>query len=541
MRKITAILSVALSAGLALAASAAPQSDSNAKMRQRLNAVTGQSASTQTTNLEQSKDSLEAIVKKASAGDPWAMNQVGLWYYSGEHYQRDYKKAFYWFELAAREKNPHAVYNLGRCLRYGLGVKADSVKALNQYLLAIKLGNNAALEYCADEALTQPFDAIVTGNCYERPIGVEQNYKTAAKYYAMASAKGSIDGTWKAGYCYYQIKDGQQALKYYQKAAEMGNAEAAYWTGKLLLGTYGAPTELSKAVNYLLKSADAGNPNAQCELGKLYAEGKGVTLNLDQAISYYRKAIENRIINNHVVGGNREAMWLYAMALINGEGTAQNYSEATYWLMRYAEASDKTFDRVSDYITNLDSKNSYYSYLKGLRLMLVNENPTDAAKEFKKVKNVYGTIMSNVVLISDKDAKSSAKAAKGLAKLAASNAEAAYYLAGLYTTGNGVERNMKEAIKLYTLAANEGYAPAANELGNIYYEGIGVNKEFDKAAIYYRQALVNSSISQNGITRLAEFYTKGEGGFIKNPAIGQSIAKLTPAAPYTAVLSKIRF
>ncbi len=541
MRKITAIFSVALTAGIALAASAAPQSDTTAKVRQRLSAVTGQAAATQTANLNQSKDSLEAIVKKASAGDPWAMNQVGLWYYSGEHYQRDYKKAAYWFELAAREKNPHAAYNLGRCLRYGQGVKADSVKALNQYLLAVKLGNTAALEYCADEALTQPFDAIVAGNCYERPIGVEQNYKTAAKYYAMASAKGSVDGTLKAGYCYYMIKDGEQALKYYQKAAEMGNADAAYWAGKLLLGTYGAPADLSKAVNYLLKSADADNPNAQCELGKLYAEGKGVSQNLDQAIAYYRKAIANRIINSRVVAGNREAMWLYSMALIEGEGVAQNYCEGTYWLMRYAQASDKTLERVSDYITKLDSKNSYYSYLKGLRLMLVNENLTDAAKEFKKVKNADGNVMASAILIAENNAKSSAKAAKNLEKLATTNAQAAYYLASLYATGNGVERNMKDAIKLYILAAEGGFAPAADELGNIYYEGLGVDKNFDKAAAYYRMAFVNSSLSQNGITRLSEFYKKGEGGLMKNAAIAEGIAKLAPAAPYAATLSKIRF
>lgn len=539
MRKITALYSIAIAAGVALAASAAPQSSSNAQLRQRLNAVTGRASSTQTTNFDQSKDSLEAIVKKASAGDPWAMNQVGLWYYSGEHYQRDYKKAAYWFELATREKNPYAAYNLGRCLRYGQGVMADSVKALNQYLLAIKLGNNAALEYCADEAPNSPFDAIVVGNCYERPIGVDQDYKKAAKYYAMAATKGSIDGNWKAGYCYYRIKEGAEALKFYQKAADMGNPEAAYWTGKLLLGTYGAPTDLSKAVNYLLKSADANNPNAQCELGKLYAEGKGVTRNANQAVSYYDKALENRILNHRVVAGNREAMWLYAMALIDGEGTAQNYSEAAYWLIKYAQVSDKTFERVDDYLKGLDQKNPFRSYVKGLRYLIVNENTGDATKEFKKVKNDDGNAMVNAALIAEKSDKSYAKAAKNLTKLATTNARAAYLLAGLYAEGHGVERDMAKAIKLYIYAAQNGFAPAADQLGNIYYEGIGVDKNLNEAGRYYRLAFANSSIGPNGLSRLAEFYKKGEGGIAKDESVAASLAKFAPAAPCADTLRKL--
>ena len=43
------------------------------------------------------------------------------------------------------------------------------------------------------------------------------------------------------------------------------------------------------------------------------------------------------------------------------------------------------------------------------------------------------------------------------------------------------ESNMKKAITLFNIGANKGYAPSQNALGWLYYSGIGVKKDLQKA------------------------------------------------------------
>ncbi len=40
----------------------------------------------------------------------------------------------------------------------------------------------------------------------------------------------------------------------------------------------------------------------------------------------------------------------------------------------------------------------------------------------------------------------------------------------------------KKSTRLYRLAANDGYIPAIHNLGNCYYYGVGVRKNYKKAA-----------------------------------------------------------
>jgi TPR repeat protein len=61
-------------------------------------------------------------------------------------------------------------------------------------------------------------------------------------------------------------------------------------------------------------------------------------------------------------------------------------------------------------------------------------------------------------------------------------------LGTLYKNGIGVEKDLKKAFDLYTLAANQGYAPAQNNLGTLYENGIGVEKDLKKAFDLYTLA-----------------------------------------------------
>ena len=47
----------------------------------------------------------------------------------------------------------------------------------------------------------------------------------------------------------------------------------------------------------------------------------------------------------------------------------------------------------------------------------------------------------------------------------------------MYSTGEGVERDEKHAVELYTLAADQGNINAQFNLGNMYLDGRGVDKD----------------------------------------------------------------
>ena len=56
----------------------------------------------------------------------------------------------------------------------------------------------------------------------------------------------------------------------------------------------------------------------------------------------------------------------------------------------------------------------------------------------------------------------------------------------LYQEGIGVKKNYAKAAKLYEMAAKDGYPQAQSCLGFMYQNGIGVPKDYKLALKYYK-------------------------------------------------------
>jgi len=81
--------------------------------------------------------------------------------------------------------------------------------------------------------------------------------------------------------------------------------------------------------------------------------------------------------------------------------------------------------------------------------------------------------------------------------------------AGKYIIGFGVTKDLEEAARLYTLAANLGYVPAQHNLGVSYHYGEGVKKNLEEAArLYTLAADQGCAPAQHG---LGVCYHNGEG------------------------------
>ncbi|MBP5786641.1 MAG: sel1 repeat family protein, partial [Kiritimatiellae bacterium] len=62
------------------------------------------------------------------------------------------------------------------------------------------------------------------------------------------------------------------------------------------------------------------------------------------------------------------------------------------------------------------------------------------------------------------------------------------YLALAFERGEGVPRNLQQALYWYQQAAEQGYADALNNLALMYENGIGIDKNKQKALQLYKQA-----------------------------------------------------
>ncbi len=95
------------------------------------------------------------------------------------------------------------------------------------------------------------------------------------------------------------------------------------------------------------------------------------------------------------------------------------------------------------------------------------------------------------------------------AKAVAGDPVARFKMAGFYARGEGVTQDLVEAAKWLTLAAEQGYAPAQNNLAVCYSTGAGVPKDQAKAIAWIRKS------AEQGYARaqcyLGLSYAKGEG------------------------------
>jgi TPR repeat protein len=100
-------------------------------------------------------------------------------------------------------------------------------------------------------------------------------------------------------------RDLEQALRWYQRAAEQGLAEAQYQLAYLL-----AEAEISPvaAAEWMAKAAAQGMVEAQYLMGVIHAEGLGVAQDTRQARRWLEKAINaghaeaEDYLNNHMPG-----------------------------------------------------------------------------------------------------------------------------------------------------------------------------------------------------------------------------------------------
>ena len=86
------------------------------------------------------------------------------------------------------------------------------------------------------------------------------------------------------------LADRKEAVTWYRRAADEGDAESAARLGKILLQGQGVDKNVDEGVKFLTRAADKGSARAQRDLAELYASGTGVQPDLQKAYSLYSLA-----------------------------------------------------------------------------------------------------------------------------------------------------------------------------------------------------------------------------------------------------------
>lgn len=58
----------------------------------------------------------------------------------------------------------------------------------------------------------------------------------------------------------------------------------------------------------------------------------------------------------------------------------------------------------------------------------------------------------------------------------------------MFLYGYGVKPDPQKALKLFSLAAEQGYADAQLHLGQMHYQGLGIRRDFKKALQFFKLA-----------------------------------------------------
>ena len=128
------------------------------------------------------------------------------------------------------------------------------------------------------------------GKCYQEGFGVETNDGEAVKWYKKAAELGDARAQSRPGYCYRQGKGVAKDTSESAKAAEQGDTAGQTMLGVLYERGDGVKKDLEKAVSWYQKAATQGKSIAQYYLGLCYRDGKGVTQDKDEAVKLLQEA-----------------------------------------------------------------------------------------------------------------------------------------------------------------------------------------------------------------------------------------------------------
>jgi hypothetical protein len=135
-------------------------------------------------------------------------------------------------------------------------------------------------------------------------------------------------------------QDNQEAVRWFRKAAEQGNAYAQGTLGVLYYNGTGVAQDYQEAVRWYRKAAEQGNPAAQGNLGGVYSTGQGVAQDYVEAWMWLSLAVMRS-------DGDDRKKWAAARAAVAQKITPQQVTEAERRVREWKPAEGSPSESIS--------------------------------------------------------------------------------------------------------------------------------------------------------------------------------------------------
>ncbi len=395
-----------------------------------------------------------AWYRRASEGGRHeAQYRLALCYKIGQGVESNATEALSWMHKAALGKHANAQYRMGLYYDKGLlGLDANDNHAVFWYMQAAQQKNPEA---CYELSYR-----------YAEGRGVERNLEQSVRLLHEAARGGYPDALYDLGIRNKNARRYQEAIKWFEAAAEKQYAPAQYELGLFSLQGI-VVLNPTAGVARVHQSAQQGYAPAQYELASIYAAGVHVQASSQEALVWLLRAAEQGLV---------QAQYDYGMRCLQSEGMGE---EAAQWLGKAAANN------------HLNAQYEFALCLEQGRG--VQENQAEALRLYRAAasRGHPDAQQRLIELISAQspDASSSPENFSLFHQAAlAGHAESQYRVGVLMLHGQHTRKNLEEATEWLKKAAAQGHANACLEIGKCYLDGIGVEKDVVAAVKWTKTA-----------------------------------------------------
>ena len=212
--------------------------------------------------------------------------------------------------------------------------------------------------------------------------------------------------------------------------------------------------EVGNSLKSLQKDVEGGNDNAQNKLAILYRDGKNIEIDYDKALHLFKLSAEQ---------GNREAQRNLGDMISKGLGTIQNQSEALKWFLKAAENGDQ---QGMEKVANM--------YKDGIGIVADQQKASLWFRELAERGNSRAQFALAKILLDDERGRE--EALNWFIKSSdLGNKMASHNIGMMYKDGNGVDKDIREAVKWFVKAAQQDNVESQTILWQIHN-----SSEFDE-------------------------------------------------------------
>ncbi len=255
------------------------------------------------------------------------------------------------------------------------------------------------------------------------------------------------------------------------------DAHAQYLYGLQFYYGWGVNQSLRSAYRWFTRAADQGHAEALYMVGQMYWYGLHVRQDREKANEYYRQSSTL---------GSSSGAFQYAYNLSNGIGlTADRNAGLTYY--------ERTLELNPQHAMAHNNLGVFYEGKLREALRQPGGSPDNAQQEAWREKLLYHFGQASEL----------------------NNRLATRNLALIYFNGGLVPQDYRRALMYANKAADQGEPRAYYLLGQIYDEGLGVGRNVDEAAYYFRLAGLNDPDRERrkeALAKLCNYYLTGASG-----------------------------